>query len=764
MAASLVVASGVFTSCDDDDYNTSQIKGGVSLTAAQLQVTRGAYMQFKGSGLEQITNVIFPVEVSSTPEVLDKYTIRCLVPEEATVGTVRLIYSGGELETSEPIAFTEPVEISDYTKVGKAGDVFTVTGRYLEYFTHARFATGEAVKLQSISRNEVKVSVPVDASTGEMVLLYYTEVNGEQIATEQPVGEVTLAQPAVAEVATVKDIYPGDVVTIKGTDLNLVEFLTLPGGIKVTSFDVSPTQISFAAPAAMQAGVVVSTSYAGIATDLINVAPKAATVEALVNAADAELGNKVKNGTKLIIKGADLDLVARVEFDGADAVEEFEVNEAGTELTLVLPIMAKSGEVKVITKSEVVATTTLETIKPISAAVSAWPLPAGSEITYTGENFDLIKSLTLPSGEVLTEFKNHTATEFTVLFPHTASGSNFSTVEMINGEVVADFQWVEIQAVTYCYPLEVAKSYQAGNVGAIVVANLDKLTAVKLDGKEVTYIKYDDATLYIPMTYANVGTKKVELISGDQSYEFEVKIIAGEVEEVLYETPIELVAWENHETMIDFSSVPEGAMIRLHYTITGEDPAIQIYNGHWEMAWAAKADGNDEQVANLNNLKENDYVDLDPALFPYSDWGYSIILQGQGIIISSVSWVKNFGGAAEKTIWEGSVTLSWSDDAGKILNFNAYDFRECKAGSILKFYYEAAEGGMMQFNNANWSNILGADVTIPMAEGSEYELELTQEILDSMINDQPSWAGDNVYFFNLQGSAATLTKITIIEK
>ncbi|MCQ2236853.1 MAG: hypothetical protein MJZ18_07640 [Bacteroidales bacterium] len=773
MAASLVLASGIFTSCDDDDYNTSQFKGGVSLTAAQFQVTRGSYMQFKGSGLDKITSVIFPVDIQATPEVVDKYTIRCLVPEEATVGTVKLVYNGGMLETDEPIGFTEPVKITEFTKTGKAGDVLTIKGRYLEYFTHARFATGEPITLNSVSRDEVTVKVPVDASTGEMVLLYYTEVNGEKIANETPVGEVMLAQPAVASVAEVKDIYPGDEITIKGTDLNLIQFLTLPGGIKVTDFKGDASQITFVVPAEMQAGVVVSTSYAGITTSLLTVSPKAATISALINANVAELADTVKNGGDLIIKGVDLKLVSRVEFVGADAVTEFTVNEAGTEIKLAMPAMAQSGDVKLVAKSEAVATTKVVTLKPKCTGVGPWPQIAGKSATFYGTDIDLIKSITLPSGEVLTEFTDHTDTELTVVIPYTASGAQFSVVEMTNGEVLKEFQWVNITAVDYCYPLSVEKTYQAGFVAAITVVNLDKLTSVKIAGEEVTFIKYDETTLYLPMTYSNVGVKKVELISGESTFEFEVNIVAGIVETPVYEEPIVIKGWSGVTLPVQIPlPLPEGAVIRIR--VAEAKSELQFMDGYWGQGpnWAIKDDNEKNNIhIPADAFAETGYVDIDPTTVFHDEngnpwWDGKVMLNADGVTVSSITIVVDYSAGTEKetTIWEGNVKLSWTEDAGKVMNFNAYDFRECKAGSILKFYYEAAADGMLQFNNANWKNILGGENSIPMSEGSEYELELTQDMLDMMINDQPSWAGDNVYFFNLQGQNATLTKVTIIEK
>ena len=81
----------------------------------------------------------------------------------------------------------------------KPGDVITIKGRYFEIFTDVYFATGDAVAITP-TRNEVKVVVPVDASTGEMVLSYVTQVDGENILNQLPVEEIEVAMPTVTEV------------------------------------------------------------------------------------------------------------------------------------------------------------------------------------------------------------------------------------------------------------------------------------------------------------------------------------------------------------------------------------------------------------------------------------------------------------------------------------------------------------------------------------------------------------------------------------
>ena len=224
---------GVFTSCnDDDDYDTNQIKGGVSLTAAQLQLTRGGYMVFKGSGLNQIETIIFPDNVSvSNIEVVDNYTIRCIVPEDAVVGKVQLVYGGGSkvLETDD-IAFTEPTTITSLApETVKPGDELTIKGTYLANVTHVEF-NGANTEVTSASRYEVKVIVPIWAKTGSVVagyMLSLTDSTSEftGIVSET---ELTVTAPTITKVSATT-IKSGESLTIEGTQLNQIQYVRFNG-------------------------------------------------------------------------------------------------------------------------------------------------------------------------------------------------------------------------------------------------------------------------------------------------------------------------------------------------------------------------------------------------------------------------------------------------------------------------------------------------------------------------------------------------------
>ena len=74
MAGALMLSGVTFTSCDDDnDLNTNQYVGGVSLNVfGPCPVARGGELRFLGSGLKQIQAVLIPGSGEITDIKIDK--------------------------------------------------------------------------------------------------------------------------------------------------------------------------------------------------------------------------------------------------------------------------------------------------------------------------------------------------------------------------------------------------------------------------------------------------------------------------------------------------------------------------------------------------------------------------------------------------------------------------------------------------------------------------------------------------------------------
>lgn len=757
MAGLLALSSGALvTSCDeDDDYDTNQFaSGSVTLTAASLQVTRGAYMTFKGVNLNRITSIQFPGGASSTPEVVDEYTIKCLVPEEAEPGTVKLIYDGGELETKE-ISFTEPITFDAFTPESvTAGDELTIKGTYLTYISFVQFATGENVEVEPASRTEFKVVVPVDASTGKINLGYYSVDGKDTVETLlQSEVELTVIETSDAKL-TNTTVKAGNDVEITGKLLRLVKSVTFQG---VDAIDVAaedPTKdvekIAVSLPAAAQDGEVTLTLFSGNTVSAGNIT----TVVPTGSIKDAKASYGV--GETVVIEGENLDLIASAQFDGeasATAISTAEgavyTRDSDGNIVLTVPAAAKSGDITLaLANGSSIKVSGFVTTKPVfTFPSSATPLDVlniestlASRIT-TVKFGDIEAAATAKDGS------------FSVTVPLTAESGKVTYV-MDNGEEVVACESFTVNSYSFCAVYKfMAEETTMGNLLECEVKNSGSLTDVLIEGASTQYL------LVGAKLYVNVGTEtgdiKMTLVSGDTKVDYTVKVVgAGLVETVLWVGALNLEAWStNFETMVDFSGVPSDAKIRVNFTVNSSEPQMKVFNGHWEPVY----DGT--TADNIASQFANGYVDFDPALFPYSDWGYSIILQGNGMVVSSISWVKDY--SAPKSIWSGSFSnAGWAGNQD--LAWGGYDWSTVKAGQTLYFTVEkvnkGAWGCLSLRHGNNWGALVDA---VNEAGNNQFDVgddvdattitfTLTQAAIDDLVaNGGLVMTGDNLIVTNV---------------
>ena len=249
----------------------------------------------------------------------------------------------------------------------------------------------------------------------------------------------------------------------------------------------------------------------------------------------------------------------------------------------------------------------------------------------------------------------------------------------------------------------------------------------------------------------DVGDNKLTLVSGTTNVDYTIKVEAsGLVETVLYNTPVELANWSaNYELNIDFSGAPADSYVRIRYTKTNDSPQMKAFHGHWGNVY----DGTTEENAAI--LAASDYIDLPVSLFPFSDWGYSIILQGDGMIISSISWVKDF--SPPTPIWEGSFDIgSWQGNQD--LAWGGYDWSTAKAGQTLYFTFTMNAGndwGCLSLRHGDgWGNLPteGSGQIDFGSSDTEGTYTLTQADIDDLVAN-----GGLV----ITGANLTLTKVAI---
>ncbi|MBR6249634.1 MAG: hypothetical protein IKR17_00375 [Bacteroidales bacterium] len=757
-----VAMGGVFTSCnDDDDYDTNQIKGGVSLTAAQLQLTRGGYMVFKGSGLNQIETIIFPDNVSvSNIEVVDQYTIRCIVPEDAVVGKVQLVYGGGSkvLETDE-VAYTEPTTITDFSpKEVKPGDVLTITGTYLANTQLVSF-NGYTTPVISATRTEVKVAVPIYAKTGKFIAGYNATLSDNTVSFTGVASneEVKVVEPTITKISATT-IKAGEKLTIEGTQLNQIATVAFNGAsadsVKVENVYAELNSITVTVPTAATDGVVTLTSYAGVAYTTAAIK----LTQPTVSIKDAKASYGV--GEKVVIAGENLDLIASAAFNG-DEAKNVTIAEDGT-ISLTVTEAAKSGDITFTLKNGTTITVSgFVTTKPVASdfPASATPLDKLSVTATLGNRVANVKFGDLEAAP------EATATGFTVQVPLEATSGKVVGV-MDNGEEFVLSESFTVNAYTFC----AVKAFSSDNVtiGDLLkctVVNQGNLTGVLLDGEETDYI-INGNDLFVAVG-VSTGKKTVTLVSGETKVDYTITVVGqGLVETVLWEGALEVKGWGGAwpEPQISLADVPSGALLRIRISGTPSSE-LQLLDQNWGQGkdWAIKDEAERNTIhISADNLAAG-YADVDVSGWKDVD-GLGVMFNADGVVVTAISYVIDY--SAPTPVWEGNVSFD-SEQWG--VSMTAMQWGEWdkykdnfQVGTKVTFYYTIFGAYTnIRIGNGSWVSLPSLKGTLGDAAEGNISLEagsteLTITLTAEDVADLNSNGGLGVF-----GYGITLTKIAV---
>ncbi len=254
MLSLAIAATMPLTSCNDDndDFSTEQYVGGVHLNVfGPSPVARGGELRFIGSGMNQIVKVVIPGcdEITDIQRVSNE-EIRVTVPQTAEPGKVQLHYAGGIIETKSVLTYSEPISIDEISPLKvRPGARLTIKGDYLNLIKEVSFAFLEdsvnvyADKFIAHDRKTIELTVPDKAVSGIIILSDAKEIPNT-IKSEETV-EIVL--PAVAAPLDLTDAKGGDLVTVAGTDLDLVRSIVMPDESEV-EFKYADNKITFTLP------------------------------------------------------------------------------------------------------------------------------------------------------------------------------------------------------------------------------------------------------------------------------------------------------------------------------------------------------------------------------------------------------------------------------------------------------------------------------------------------------------------------------------
>ena len=453
---------------------------------APAEVKPGSELTITGEYLNLIKEVIFADEVTVPADEFvsqSRQEIKVIVPDSAQTGKFILsdgaeipnwIYSEGELEVTLP-SVEAPLDLVDK----KPGDVIRVSGKNFDLVKKVQMPNGDEVEFTmtaSSEGDELTFTLPDNVSDGEVTVLPASDV-------KVVVATVVVATPSNVVAVPAVNLRGGDMITLKGTNMDLVTDVTFPGVEEAVGLESqNSTEIKVLMPAAAISGDLQLNTNSGKATAVSiatakpeNISYSAATVPA---------------GEALTVKGINMDVVSAVVFSGN--VEVTVSDAIATAISLTVPTTAETGALLLkMANGESVEAPSLTIEKPVCAYLPALPdkLVRGRIVELEIVNADKLTNVLLNEASV--QYINDAAKGVLMLnVPAELDGTYSLKLISSNGEIAYDVLVVANEETVWAGPLDI--SWGDGGRVLVPAVSFAKVTAgtvmkVYFDQKDQTW-------------------------------------------------------------------------------------------------------------------------------------------------------------------------------------------------------------------------------------------------------------------------------------
>ena len=795
-ALAVIALAGLsLTGCSNDDLDTNQYQGGVSLNVyGPSPVMRGGQLRFLGSNLDQIREVILPENISITSIDVVKAgvpsEIRIIVPKDGPLpGKVILVTNTDQrIETVTDLNYIEGIEITNMTAAAMPGDVIKIEGDYLNLIYSLAFADNVVVSSNdfvSWGRYAIEVRVPEEAKTGKLELytadlttIDKSKVEYQIIETEKAleIGVPTISKlKGRNEVDALGNITAkaGETISITGSYFNVVDDITIEG-VSATDVKIANdgTGIMFTLPAEAPSGDIVIVCKSGVEVPvgtLTTVKPSECVVGV----------NPVKAGQVLTITGKDMDLVTGVVFGNvANPVTDIQVT--ADYVVVTIPETAQESMSLLMANGEKVEVPSFSLVKPTVTGYDNATVSAGGALTIQGTDLDLVKKVQFGESDVV-EVEG-TPSSITLTVPMNAT-SGAPTLTLANGTTVANVPEVSIQEAVFCYFTEMPDAeaeLKAGDSFALPVANGDKLTGVEINGEACQFVLAGGNQLIIGIPATAKKGSKVRLISSNGEITYTIDFIPNtEVTTVLWTGQAVADDWKDQPYVLSDAGqelkdagVVAGDIISFHITPLDAAWKLQIVEGHWGPTYASICSfGNDTEGGKFTeyDLEANKgYFSIEvtqemlDAAFTQQWWGGVFVLNGDNVVVDRITTTHYE--SLETTVWEGNAV---ADDWGNQPTFFSDGGAELleagmKVGSVIRCYLSpTADSWNCQVYDGHWhGQFAGCDFNQDNWNLAEHngaiEFTVTEAIFAEMTT-AGGWGGA----FLLNGDNVICTKVTI---
>jgi hypothetical protein len=198
----------------------------------------------------------------------------------------------------------------------------------------------------------------------------------------------------------------------------------------------------------------------------------------------------VKAGVELTITGDYLNLVGEVIFTDRIAVPKASfTSQSRTEIKLVIPATAQTGKIAVSDAKEdpviVYSATSLSVKLPLFTTIAPNPVKAGTELTITGTDLDLVTSVTLGGNKTVTTFVSKTATQLVLAVPADTKDGKVTMIPASGVKVESATDLVMVVPTVSVTPV----TLKNGDDITVTGTNLDLIDRVVFGGEKTGTIK-----------------------------------------------------------------------------------------------------------------------------------------------------------------------------------------------------------------------------------------------------------------------------------
>ena len=355
-----------------------------------------------------------------------------------------------------------------------------------------------------VGKYEIRITIPQTAQPGLIVL----NTPDGKITSKTPIG---YSEPISISGMAPLALKAGDVLTIEGDYLNIVEEIIFADGVHVLKADFesqSRAKIEVEIPLAAQSGKVIVSDGADLLSEGEDI-PAWVYSEDEITLALPSYDNSsvatIKAGDALVITGENLNLVAFVNFDNAE-FSEIEVSLDGKTLTVVVPNMARSGEVTMVCYSEIeVAAGEIQMLVPSELSVAPAMVKNESDLSISGIDLDLVVNVSFPNVAEPVSIKEDGASEseIVVTVPELAQDGDI-VLNMLNGDMVT----VAFMTVKPDISEFTPAALTAGEDVSIIGTNLDLVHQIVFPGDGSPTVTIEEGN-YVDETTLNITVPSV---------------------------------------------------------------------------------------------------------------------------------------------------------------------------------------------------------------------------------------------------------------